>query len=88
MTRHSIFLSLIFTILVSGCATKNLINTDDDQDGVSNKSDICKNTPKLALVDKYGCAVDSDNDGVIDIYDKCPNTPFLTIVKSNGCPKK
>ncbi len=87
MSKYSILLSLTLGLLASGCATYNLTTRDSDQDGVNNYSDICKNTPKLAIVDKYGCAIDSDHDGVIDIYDKCPNTPFLTIVKSNGCPK-
>ena len=87
MFKYSILLSMILTLVISGCATKNMGKADNDQDGVINQMDICKNTPKLAIVDKYGCAVDSDHDGVIDLYDKCPNTPFLKVVNSNGCVK-
>ncbi len=85
MMKYSIFLSFLLSLLVSGCAI-NSLTTDKDQDGVADSIDICKNTPKLAIVDKFGCAADSDHDGVVDLYDKCPKTPFLKIVNSKGCP--
>ena len=77
-------LAVFTTILLGGCAQSSLPQ-DADKDGVPDYMDICKNTPALVLVDKFGCALDADRDGVINIYDKCPNTPFLATVNSNGC---
>ncbi len=74
-------------ILLSGCSLANL-QTDLDKDGVSNNMDLCKSTPTLAKVDKYGCALDSDKDGVIDAYDKCKNTSLLDKVNKYGCKLK
>ncbi len=83
----TIYATLIISVFLTGCATKN-IQIDSDNDGVYDYIDICKNTPTLAEVDKYGCALDSDNDGVINLYDKCKKTPLLDIVNANGCSKK
>ena len=57
--------------------TSDVVSTDegeldDDNDGVINKYDRSKNTPKGAIVYGNGFAIDSDDDGVIDLYDKCP----------------
>ncbi len=87
MKKKMIFLSVLMIIFVSGCSQPR-VYTDSDNDGVYNYEDVCANTPKFAIVDKYGCAIDSDNDGVIDLYDKCKNTPILDIVDSNGCSIK
>ena len=74
-------------LLFSGCANTQPM-VDNDHDGVLDYRDVCPNTPILAKVDKYGCALDSDLDGVIDLYDKCPNTPFTDKVYANGCSIK
>ena len=87
MKKKIFFLSLLLPFFISGCSQPNLY-TDSDSDGVYDYEDVCANTPKLAIVDQYGCAKDSDNDGVIDLYDKCKNTPFLDIVDSTGCTIK
>jgi len=83
------FIVLSATLLVfSGCISPNLSNMDSDHDGVVDSKDVCPNTPSLAKVDKFGCAIDSDKDGVIDLFDKCPNTPIANIVNKNGCTIK
>ncbi len=83
-----IYITIItISLFLSGCATTQPV-VDSDHDGVADYRDVCKNTPILAQVDKYGCALDSDFDGVIDLFDKCPNTPFSKKVSSNGCPVK
>ncbi len=80
-------LSLFLALLISGCMQTSP-SLDSDSDGVPNYMDICKSTPALASVDRFGCALDSDHDGVIDLYDKCPHTPILDIVNRNGCKIK
>ncbi len=87
MKIYTFILILIIVPFLSGCATKQPM-VDNDHDGVLDYRDVCKNTPILAKVDKYGCALDSDLDGVIDLYDKCPNTPFTDKVYANGCSMK
>jgi len=86
MHKISIFL-LFLVLLISGCAQTSP-SLDSDSDGVPNYMDICKNTPTLASVDKFGCALDSDHDGVINLYDKCLHTSILDIVNKNGCKVK
>jgi OOP family OmpA-OmpF porin len=83
-----ILILIIALAIFSGCTNPNPSQIDSDNDGVVDSLDACPNTPSLALVDKYGCALDSDKDGVIDLYDKCPNTPFLNVVNKNGCTIK
>ncbi len=51
-----------------------LVNADDDKDGVPNIYDIEPNTIAGAKVDGRGVAVDSDGDGIADIDDLEPNT--------------
>ena len=87
MNKISLLTLLFLGYFITGCAN-NTPQVDTDNDGVPNYIDLCKNTSRLAFVDKYGCAIDSDKDGVADIYDKCPHTPFLKIVNSQGCPKR
>ena len=57
---------------------------DADGDGVSDKKDLCPNTPAGALVDKTGCIIDGDKDGIADNLDKCPTV--AGVAKFNGCP--
>ncbi|UYM16976.1 OmpA family protein [Endozoicomonas euniceicola] len=59
---------------------------DSDGDGVTDRNDLCKNTPPGVEVGKSGCPLDSDNDGVPDYQDQCPNTPAGMIVNEHGCP--
>ena len=47
-----------------------LLNADEDLDGVNDMEDLCYQTPKGAVVDKFGCPSDEDGDGVIDFLDK------------------
>ena len=59
---------------------------DTDKDGVSDKDDMCPDTPSGAMVDAKGCPIDSDGDGVFDGLDKCANTPRGAKVDITGCP--
>lgn len=61
-------------------------NSDDDNDGIDDKIDLCFGTPQGAKVDDSGCPLDSDKDGVEDFKDKCNNTPDGVAVNENGCP--
>jgi len=54
---------------------------DRDNDGVSDKYDLCINLP--GTWESKGCP-DMDSDGVADMYDDCPKTKGL--VQFNGCP--
>ena len=60
---------------------------DSDKDGVWNKIDMCKDTPRGVAVYPDGCPVDSDGDGVPDYKDNCPETPAneLDHVDEYGC---
>lgn len=60
---------------------------DADRDGISDKKDLCPDTPKGVKVDVNGCPVDTDGDGVPDYLDKCPNTPpeAKDFIDKNGC---
>ncbi len=64
-------------------------NKDSDRDGVSDKKDLCPDTPLGVMVDRVGCPIDSDGDGVPDYLDRCPDTPEAAYasVDSVGCPK-
>ena len=59
--------------------------TDDDHDGVYDRSDACTGTPIGALVDTRGCPTDRDRDGVPDGLDRCPNTTDGAAVDAAGC---
>lgn len=61
---------------------------DSDKDGVSDKLDMCPDTPLGLRVDARGCRIieDGDHDGVSDVLDKCPDTPSGTRVDAGGCP--
>ena len=64
----------------NGCAF------DDDNDGVYEGIDMCRNTPEGVEVDRVGCPLDSDRDGTPDYKDLCPGTPLGVIVDQDGCP--
>ena len=57
---------------------------DSDGDGVSDKKDLCPDTPPGVAVDENGCPLDKDGDGVPDYKDECPDVAGLE--KFNGCP--
>lgn len=59
---------------------------DTDGDGVANRRDRCRDTPRGALVNPRGCPSDLDQDGVLDGVDRCPNTPAGATVDAFGCP--
>ncbi len=63
-----------------------LDSTDSDNDGVSDDTDQCPDTPAGAIVDETGCERDSDGDGVVDRLDQCPDTPAGMPVNEQGCP--
>jgi OOP family OmpA-OmpF porin len=57
---------------------------DADMDGVSDKKDMCTNTPKGVTVDMNGCPLDKDKDGIADYIDNCPDV--AGVASLNGCP--
>ncbi|AMO57240.1 OmpA family protein [Endozoicomonas montiporae] len=59
---------------------------DSDGDGVSDRYDLCRDTPSGVAVGESGCPLDSDNDGVPDYKDLCPGTPGGMRVNEHGCP--
>uniref|UniRef100_UPI004057227E ABC transporter substrate-binding protein n=1 Tax=Candidatus Electrothrix sp. TaxID=2170559 RepID=UPI004057227E len=76
---------------LAGC-----VNTDQDQDGIVDKRDVCPNNTEAELVygvllegDQLGCPVDTDNDMVPDYQDTCRNNTVLELVQgvdAEGCP--
>lgn len=57
---------------------------DADLDGISDKKDLCSNTPAGVEVDKNGCPLDRDKDGTADYIDECPDAVgSLALI---GCP--
>jgi hypothetical protein len=76
------------TFLVSGAVTGFFAGRlrDTDVDGVPDKRDRCKETPRGAVVDASGCPHDTDGDNVYDGLDKCPGTPAGAVVDAAGCP--
>lgn len=59
---------------------------DLDNDGVTDRDDLCPDTPPGVRVNEFGCPVDSDNDNVPDYLDQCPNTQANILVDAKGCP--
>lgn len=82
-TNHNFFLTAGLSFALGGSTT----TADADSDGVSDKKDLCPDTPIGALVDATGCPIDGDNDGVFDGLDQCANTPAGARVDAKGCPK-
>ncbi len=60
--------------------------SDKDADSISDVHDKCADTPKGAIVDRFGCPHDQDKDGVFDGIDTCPDTPEKWPVDEKGCP--
>jgi hypothetical protein len=61
------------------------VRDDEDGDGVKNRHDRCRGTPRGATVDADGCPGDSDRDGVLNGLDRCPTTPQGLPVDASGC---
>ena len=61
------------------------VEADDDNDGIVNSQDECKNTPAGVKVTENGCEIDTDGDGVVDSKDQCANTVAGAQVDPNGC---
>lgn len=64
---------------------------DADDDGVTDASDDCPNTPadEAAEVNTAGCGPserDTDGDGVNDNVDRCERTPAGITIDEEGCP--
>lgn len=59
---------------------------DADNDGVSDRKDLCPNSPVGVAVDSKGCPFDKDDDKVADYMDKCPDIAGLQSLE--GCPDK
>lgn len=64
---------------------QSIPTADDDQDGVINASDECKDTLPHTWVDIKGCALDTDGDQVADSRDACRGTPRGVKVDERGC---
>ena len=65
--------------------TFNLGNKKDaDNDGVTDRNDMCPDTPNGVAVDANGCPLDRDKDGVADYLDACPDVAGIASLK--GCP--
>ena len=67
--------------------TANFRLLDDDNDGISNSTDQCSNTPANEEVDQNGCSnsqKDTDNDGVNNNLDQDNNTRSGVPVDENG----
>jgi len=59
---------------------------DADRDGVPDRVDQCRGTPREAQADRRGCPLDQDFDGIADYLDKCPGTLQGIPVAADGCP--
>jgi hypothetical protein len=61
-----------------------ILNGDEDLDGIPDKIDNCFGTPRNAKVDEHGCIIDADSDGIPDYKDKELDTPINTWTNKDG----
>ncbi len=59
--------------------------SDNDGDGIKNRSDQCPNSNPGAPVDNRGCEYDGDGDGVVNHHDQCADSTMGVAVDINGC---
>lgn len=76
----------VFHFLFGGLSYYFISSNDQDGDGITDRKDLCEDTPLGVEVDEFGCPVDTDLDGVPDYLDLCPDTPAAVNVDENGCP--
>jgi OOP family OmpA-OmpF porin len=69
----------------AGSGDKVTASLDDDNDGVTNIEDHCKDTEPGTWVDIKGCPLDTDGDTVADSRDACRGTPHGVKVDNRGC---
>lgn len=69
----------------AGTGGEVAVSLDDDNDGVTNAEDQCKDTEPGIWVDIKGCPLDTDGDTVADSRDACRGTPHGVKVDSRGC---
>ncbi len=62
-----------------------LAASDNDGDGVNNRSDQCPGSNPGTNVDSRGCEFDGDGDGVVNHYDQCADSTTGVAVNINGC---
>ncbi|ETX12348.1 flagellar motor protein MotB [Marinomonas ushuaiensis DSM 15871] len=60
-------------------------NTDTDNDGIKDESDLCLATSANVSVDATGCALDTDKDGIANHLDMCANSASGAKVDEKGC---
>ena len=75
-----------FHFLFGGLSYYFISSSDSDGDGISDRKDLCEDTPLGVEVDDFGCPVDSDGDKIADYLDNCPNTEIGAPVDAEGCP--
>jgi len=63
---------------------EEILNGDEDKDGIPDKIDNCFGTPQNAKVDEFGCVIDADLDGIPDYLDKELGTPANSWTSKDG----
>ena len=76
-------------IITREIIAQEIIDSDDDKDGVANSLDLCPSTEHGKKVNEKGCFIDldDDKDGVLNSKDQCPNTSLGKLVYNDGCPE-
>ncbi len=97
--ESDVFITIQAKVIIENCQNNNNVEcpdseitfdvfigvTDDDNDGVKDDQDLCRNTPLNQNVNSQGCP-DSDGDGIFDNFDKCPNANDLIDLDNDEIP--